>query len=166
MKKYRKLAVAILSLMFAFTCSITVFANSSWRWFSETRPYDLLPIVITFTLAVEIVSIHFISRLNNIGKTIFFVVLANILSFLVPYGFLYVVPSLYSFEQMLEHQPIYNVGFLYLVITLAVEVPTVYFSLRKSAPNRTKMLLTILISNVVTTVLAAVIEHTVCRGAW
>lgn len=166
MKKYRKLTVAILSLMFAFSCSVTVFANSSWRWISETRPYDLLPIVIIMTLVVEVISIHFISRLKNIAKTIFFVVLANILSFLVPYVFLYIVPSLYSFEQMLEHQPIYNVGFLYLIITLAVEIPTVYFSLRKSAPNPKKTMLTILLSNVVTTILTAVIENTVCKGTW
>ena len=166
MKKYRKLTVATWSLMFAFTCSLEVFANSSWRWISETRPYDLLPVVIILTLAIETVSIHFISKLKNIAKTIFIVLAANTVSFLTPYCFLYCVPSLYTFEQMLEHQPIYNVGLLYLIITLAVEIPIVYFSLKKSAPNPKKMMLTVLLCNVATTILTAVIENTVCKGIW
>ncbi len=54
--------VAILS------CALfpaAVFANSSWVWISEKRPYDLLPFVIAGTLIIEIAVIYRIPKMKK-----------------------------------------------------------------------------------------------------
>lgn len=166
MKKYKVLSFLLLAFIFVFICPLNVFANSSWRWISETRPYDVLPFVVILTLVIECLSVCFIAKVKNIPKLIFVVLLANILSFAAPYLFLFIIPSLYTFEQTLEHTPFYIVGITYLFITLAVEIPTVYFTLKKSSPNPQKLLFTIIGVNVLTTILTAIIERIFCTGSW
>ncbi len=166
MKKYRVLSSVLYAFIFVFLFATSVSANSSWRWISQTRPHDLLPLVVMLTLVIEVVSINFIPKVNALSKTIFFVMLANVLSFAAPYLLEYVTPSLYTFEQTLEHSPFYIVGVVYLIITLIVEIPTVYFGLKKTSCNSKKLLFTVISANVVTTVLTAIMERTLCKGAW
>ena len=166
MKKYNILSSLLLAAVFAFLFPMTVSANSSWQWISETRPYDILPVVVIITLLIEILTISFIPRVKALPKVVFFVVLANILSFAAPYVFLYFTSSLYTFEQALERMPYYTVGIVYLIVTLIVEIPTVFLGLKKSANNSKKLLLTAIGANVVTTVLTAVVERIFCRGSW
>lgn len=165
MKKYSIISSILLVLTFIFTSNITTYANSSWRWISETRPYDVLPFVIILTLFIEVLSIYFIPKVNNLPKTVLFIILANIFSFAAPYLFLYFTPNLiYTFEQTLEHLPIYTIGITYLFVTLVVEIPIVYFGLKKSSDNSKKLLITIASANIVTTILTAIIERIFCRG--
>ena len=60
-------------------------ANSSWRWISETRPWDILPYVVAITLLIEIASIVVIAKIKPIWKVSLSVVIANLLSFAAPY---------------------------------------------------------------------------------
>lgn len=166
MKKYNIMSLIIFGLIFVFTFPISVYANSSWHWISETRPHDVLPLVIIFTLFIEILSIYFISKVKNIPKVVLFVMLANILSFLAPYLFLYITPSLYTFEQTIENMPFFIVGIVYLLVTLIVEIPTVYLALRKYSCNSKKLLFTVIVANFVTTILTAIIERVICKGTW
>ena len=160
----------LLTLLFCFiflsVFPVTVFANSSWYWISETRPHDVLPFVIVLTLAIEILSIYFIPKTKNLPKVISLIFLANLFSFSAPYLFLYITPSLYSFEQTLKHTPFYTVGAVFLLVTLIVEVPTVYFALKKSSAKTKMLLFTVIGTNVITTLFTAVIERVVCRGSW
>lgn len=166
MKKYNMLSSVLLVFVFLSLFTVTVSANSSWYWISETRPHDLLPFVIILTLVIEVLLIYFIPKVNALPKTVFFVMLANVLSFASPYLFIYTIPSLYTFEQTLEHLPFYIVGVVYLIITLSVEIPIVYFALRKYSYNSKKLLVTVFSANFVTTVLTAIIERTLCKGSW
>ena len=67
-----------------------VLANSSWTGISRVRPYDIFPIVVVVTLAVQTIVIYRLGELESrkeeeVTKTFFVVVLANLFSFLVSY---------------------------------------------------------------------------------
>lgn len=143
-----------------------VWANSSWRWISELRPFDILPFVVAATLLIEILAINYIPGLRRLGKVALVVGLANLLSFLLPYG-LYLNNEMgYTLMQVLDHLPVYIVGLGYLLLTLAAEVPVVYFALRKNAPRRKVLLGTVVGANVLTTALVALVERLICYGVW
>ncbi|MCI9596086.1 MAG: hypothetical protein HFE75_02075 [Firmicutes bacterium] len=155
--------VAILS------CALfpaAVFANSSWVWISEKRPYDLLPFVIAGTLIIEIAVIYRIPKMKKMSKVCGLVILANLLSFAVPY--LLRIPSGvgYSFVENLDAFPSYTVNILFLIMTLAVEVPFLYKFLRKDTEKEKTLLLTLIVVNVLTTIGVAVVERIFCYGSW
>jgi len=51
-------------------------------------------------------------------------------------------------------------------INLLIELPIVYFFLVEKTQNKRWLLISILLSNIVTTVLAAAVERIFCRGSW
>ena len=132
------------------------YANSSWVWISETRPWDILPWVIVGTLVIEILAIAL------------FVTLGNLLSFLAPYLIKWAAYTMdgFDFDKYLNHAPSFITGTFYFALTLIVELPLVYCSLvPKEKPSR-KLMWTVIVANVVTTALVAIIEHTLCQGQW
>lgn len=168
MNNKKILPALLLDLCVIFLFPVTALANSSWRWISERRPYDILPFVIIFTLLIEIFYIKYFSGTKIRFALSVSVIIGNILSFLAPYLFNYLIPGLYTFEQLLEHTPFYIVGFIYLCITLIIEIPTVFitiFLLDKSVSG-TKLLCSIAVANVITTVLTALTERIFCPGSW
>jgi len=100
------------------------------------------------------------------------VTLANLASFLLPYllealsmmseGFANDLVS--GFVENLDSGPAYIVGFMYLVITLIVEIPIVYAVLNNRTGNRKKLLTTIILVNIATTLLVLMIERILCIG--
>ena len=60
----------------------------------------------------------------------------------------------------------FTVGIIYLVMTITIELPVVYFLLRKNVENKKRLLATIIITNTVTTSMVAIIERIVCVGKW
>ena len=141
----------------------TAYANSSWHWVSQTRPYDVLPIAIIVTLLVEIVGTVRIAGTNKI-KSILFVLIGNLASFLTPY--LFALNSWYGFENTLNHTPFYNIGIGYFVMTLIVEIPIVYFGLHNNCTTRKKLMSVIVLTNVITTVFTCLLERILCHGVW
>jgi hypothetical protein len=157
---------------------ITAYANSSWVWFTQTRPLDLLPIVIVITLAIEIIAVNKFAKVNNLKWVVPVVVLANLVSFLIPYAWIAVSPfNLYSmsnlgegfFEsirQSINTYPFFTISLFYLFLTLVIETPIVYSFLHKKAVDKKILIKVIIIANTVTTVIAFAIEHIFCRGEW
>ena len=148
-------------------------ANSSWRWLTKTRPWDLLPLVIAVTLLVEVLAVWFDLGRKRLVKTAACVTVANLLSFAAPYvcewgtmRFDGTTGRSYSFLEHLDHWPVYTVGIAYLLITLAVEVPVVYRVLRADANRKKRLLLTIILANLATTAFTAFVERVATRGAW
>ena len=43
MKKNNTLMSVTLAFIMTFGFSLSTFANSSWRWITASRPYDVLP---------------------------------------------------------------------------------------------------------------------------
>ena len=144
--------------------STLVYANSSWRWLSETRPYDVLPLAILLTLAVEILGLCVLAKTKPL-KTSLVVILANLLSFAAPYLCL-LGDEIYSFSQALENMPFYTVGIIYLMMTLIIEIPVVYFSLQKETVGGKRLFWTILLTNTATTLITAILERLLCYGRW
>lgn len=169
MKKYKLFSLSVISLLGALMFAVSASANSSWVWISETRPYDILPFVVAGTLLIETVAVNLVSKVGNWYKTFFAVFVGNIISFIAPYiGYsnsLYGQMG-YTLSQIIDRGPYYTVGTVFLLLTLIIELPVVYFLLKKDADNKKKLAVTIVLANIVTTVLVAVVERTLCYGRW
>ena len=174
--KKRTICLSTILILLWFS-SITAFANSSWVWISETRPDDLLPFVIAGTLIIEILAVRFLAGIKKLRKIIPVTVIANLVSFAMPYFLVAVtvrmdnatVPAgetLYTVEDTLEKWPTYTVGLSFLIMTLDCEIPIVYNALKKETENHKKLALVIAGSNILTTVLTAIVERTLCYGRW
>ena len=165
MKKFKYLSVLVTSMLLVMLSTSTVFANSSWHWVTDTAPINLLPFVAIGTLIIETLAINIIPKINKPLKVFAVVAIANLLSFLMPYILLAGEPPYYSIKAAFRC-PFYTVGLVFLFMTLAVELPVVYFTLRKKVENKKRLLLVIIGSNVVTTVLVAIVERVLCYGRW
>ncbi len=168
MKKYKLFSTLVISLFLLHLFSLTTFANSSWVWISETRPYDVLPWVAIGTLIIETISILFFAKIKNGFKVFTFVTVANTISFATPYlvNLMSYYEQMFSFDKYLEHWPSYTVGILFCIATILIEFPVVYFSLRKNAVSNKRFAITIIVSNIITTTLVAIIERIFCVGRW
>ena len=169
MKKYKLFSMSVISVLGVSAFPMLASANSSWVWISETRPYDILPFVIIGTLLIETVAVNLVGKVDNWYKTFFAVLVGNIISFVVPYiGYsnsLYGQMG-YTLSQIIDRGPYYTVGTAFLLLTLIIELPVVYFMLKKDDDSKNKLALCIALANVVTTVLVAVVERTLCYGRW
>ena len=169
MKKYKLFSMSVISALGVSAFPMLASANSSWVWISETRPYDILPFVIIGTLLIETVAVNLMGKVGNWYKTFFAVLVGNIISFIAPYiGYsnsLYGQMG-YTLSQIIDRGPYYTVGTAFLLLTLIIELPVVYFMLKKDADSKKKLVLCIVLANVVTTVLVAIVERTLCYGRW
>ena len=169
MKKYKLFSMPVISVLGVSVFPMLASANSSWVWISETRPYDILPFVIIGTLLIETVAVNLVSKVGNWYKTFFAIFIGNIISFVVPYiGYsnsIYAEAG-YTLSQIIDRGPYYTVGTAFLLLTLIIELPVVYFMLKKDADSKKKLALCIVLANVVTTVLVAIVERTLCYGRW
>ncbi len=158
----------ILAFIMCFGFSVTAFANSSWAWITESRPYDVLPFVIVFTLVTETCIIAYFSKIESKSRVFVPVLIGNLLSYAMPYivysNSLY--GEVYGLKHALDHSPYYTVGIHFLVMTLVVELPVVYLSLRKKAADKKVLTITTVAINVITTLVVALIERLICRGQW
>lgn len=167
----RKRKIALLSLCMACLPSAAL-ANSSWRWFTKTRPHDLLPAAIAVTIAIEICLLVRFSGVKSGKWAAGSVIAANLVSFLVPWAleyeeYLYSGWSMYmGFDAFLSKTPHYQVTILFLLMTLLFELPVLYLLLRKCAQNKKRLMLTAAGANALTTLICAVMERTLCRGQW
>jgi len=162
---YKRIVIVTLILAFVTTFA---FANSSWHWISETRPFDILPWVVIATLVVEIGVLCWCVK-ESYFRVCVVVILANLLSFVAPFFLDWGLGQYqllgYDFKRFLNNTPRYIIGMTYGLLTLAVEVPVVY-TLFKTKVEHKKLLLTVGALNVFTTVMVFAIERIVCEGAW
>jgi DNA integrity scanning protein DisA with diadenylate cyclase activity len=139
--------------------------NSSWVWFTE-NPITILPLVILFTLLVETIMIIKINKMKKIIKSILVIVLANLISFLLPYIILGALDDMYYLKQTLNKLPIYIINTGYLIITIIIEIPIVYNMLKGNADSKKKLIISTMVVNIVTTLATVIIEHIKYRGSW
>jgi len=148
---------------------LIVYANSSWHWVTMS-PMKVLPFAIIITLLIETVAIMKFGKVSNGKKTVIIVCLANLMSFLAPYierAYRFIPTSGgFSITAAFNKGPYYIVLLGYLLLTIIVELPIVYFMLRKDSSNKINLLSSIIVFNIVTTVLVAVSERILCIGQW
>ena len=160
-----RISIMIMALMVLFP--VNAFADSSWVWISEKRPFDILPWVAMGTILIEWLSIWLIPRTGHAFQVLGIVMVANAASFLLPYAFLKADLSWYgTFEHILDSGPHYIVSGVFLLLTLLVEMPIVYNVLKSKVQDKKKLQLTIIISNMITTAGVAIIERLITEGYW
>lgn len=176
MKRHRGIISLGVVLYFLLLFPIMASANSSWHWISAKKPYELLFFIAPLTIAAEFAAINFIPQIRKPKKVLLVVGAANLASFLAPYLLLLLddilldnIPyetTVLTIGQICDHIPYYTVGVVFWVVTLCVELPIVYFTLRKDCEKKRRLLLTIIGVNVVTTGLCALAERLLCYGEW
>ena len=154
-------AVSILLLLTADT----VYADSSWVWLTDTQPFALLPVATVLTITIEVVVIRYLSAARPFRRVLLVVTLANAVSFLLPYVILWLENQWYgSFSQILSSGPYYIVGGFYLLLTLILELPLTYGLLRGNTEHQRKLVFSIVLSNVLTTGMVALMERMLTAG--
>jgi len=167
--KKKVATVFFLTSLYIFMLPVVSNANSSWHWVTVS-PLKVLPFAIFFTLIIETAAIVFAGKTADIKKSFIAVALANIFSFLAP-GFFRAyrfIPTsgVFSLSAAFNKGPYYIVLTGYLVLTLVVEVPTVYFLLSKETKSKRWLIISIVASNIITTLLVALCERQICIGSW
>jgi len=74
--------------------------------------------------------------------------------------------QIYTFWESLDTSPNYIIGIAYFVMTVLVELPVVYFGIKKNVKNKRMFIFTVIGSNIITTVLTAITERIICVGSW
>ena len=166
MKRRVAIRIIVLSSLMLLILPQAVFADSSWCWLTDTRPFDILPPVALVTIVIEVLAIWLIPNTGKLMKTAVAVILANAASFLLPYALLLNDPVYPKFDDMLNAGPNYIVGAGFVILTLVLEIPIVYNLLKKHVDSKKKLLWSIIGSNIVTTAMVAVIERMVTDGYW
>ena len=160
-----RISIMIMALMALF--SLNAFADSSWVWISEKRPFDILPWVALGTILIEWLSIWLIPKTGHSLKVLGIVMIANAASFLLPYAFLKADLSWYgTFEHILDSGPHYIVSGVFLLMTIIIEMPIVYNALKKQVQDRRKLKVVIIVSNIITTAGVAIVERLITEGHW
>ena len=171
LKKYDLLSIIIMIGIIIICFSMTAYANSSWRWLT-TSPLPILPFAIISTLIIETLAVVKFGTVKNSKKAFCIVAFANFLSFLAPYLFrgyrLMPVTSAGQSSLILafEKGPYFIILTGYLLLTIIVELPVTFFMLKKSAESIKKLAISILVANITTTLMVAVIERIICIGRW
>lgn len=168
MNRYKAITNTTITTLLILAFSLTAFANSSWVWISETRPYDVLPFVAIATLIIETAALNGFLKIGNWHRVFTGVLIGNLISFAVPYiGYSNTTPYYdMPLSYILERGPFYTVGAAFLFLTVAVELPFIYFWLKKDVKNKKLLVLTTVMANIVTTVMVAVAERVLCEGRW
>ncbi|MBR2417106.1 MAG: hypothetical protein IKB12_00605 [Clostridia bacterium] len=166
MNRYKAITNTTITALLILAFSFTAFANSSWVWISETRPYDVLPFVAIATLIIETAALNLILKTGNWHKVFSGVLIGNLISFAVPYIGYSNTPPYYDMplSYILERGPFYTVGAAFLFLTVAVELPFIYFWLKKDVKNKKLLVLVTVVANVVTTAMVALVERLLCEG--
>ena len=166
MNRYKAITNTTITTLLILAFSFTAFANSSWVWISETRPYDVLPFVALATLIIETAALNGFLKIGNWHRVFTGVLIGNLISFAIPYiGYSNTTPYYdMPLSYILERGPFYTVGAAFLFLTVAVELPFIYFWLKKDVKNKKLLVLTTVMANIVTTVMVAVAERVLCEG--
>lgn len=163
--KKTKVGLIIIALL-TICIPQTVYANSSWMWFTKTAPYQLLPFVAVLTIAIEYFIILKLLNVEKKGKLFLTVCVANLVSFLLPYVATYYANGGESIKSLFGEIDYYTINAGYLFLTLLIECPIVYALVADEVKNKKKSIGIIAVANVVTTVLVIIIERIVCKVAW
>ena len=145
------------------------FANSSWHWVT-TSPMTVFPFAVILTLSIETFAVVKYGRVSNTKNSILVIGLANLLSFLAPYlerAYRFIPTSGgFSLFAAFNKGPYYMVLSGFLLLTVVIELPLVYFLLKDHTTTKKSLFVSILLSNIATTVIVAGLERLICIGRW
>jgi hypothetical protein len=167
MNRHRALSALLIGTLIMLI-PVTAYANSSWHWITVS-PMKILPFVIILTLIVEIASVYLVGKVKNFRRIFYVVALANLFSYLAPYierAYRFIPTGGFSISSAFNKGPFYIVRLGYLILTIVIELPIAYWLLRKQTDNQKMLAISIIGSNILTTVAVAIVERIVCIGQW
>ena len=148
---------------------VATYANSSWHWVT-TSPMTVFPLAVIITLLIETFAVVKYGKVSNTRKSIMIIGIANLLSFLAPYlerAYRFIPTSGgFSIFAAFNKGPYYMVLSGFLLLTVVIELPLVYFLLKDHTTSKKCLLVSILLSNIATTVIVAGLERLICIGRW
>lgn len=157
-------------IIFMQILSLNVFADSSWHWITDIHPRVIFPIAVIATLLCEFFGVTLICKIKKWWKVFLIIIVANLASFLFPCLFFVIFSPYGDFASSIKafdsNYPSYIIEPFYLFLTLIIEVPIVYFTLKNECTNRKKLLITVIAVNIFTTAMIAIIERIFCVGSW
>ena len=122
MKRWIHASLILFLLISVVLFGATAFANSSWQWISETKPFDLLPIVAIATIFIETAAINWGGNVHRLYKVFGINILANMVSFFIPYLLNWADQvthmKYHVFSDMIQYDHIYTVGTYYFILEL------------------------------------------------
>lgn len=161
-------ALVCISIVFALFPAAS-YANSSWHWVT-TSPMTVFPFAVILTLLIETFAVVKYGKVSNTKKSILVIGLANLLSFLAPYlerAYRFIPTSGgFSIFAAFHKGPYYMVLSGFLLLTVVIELPLVYFLLKDLTTSKKSLLVSIMLSNIATTVIVAGLERLICIGRW
>ncbi|MGI6605406.1 MAG: hypothetical protein GX062_06500 [Firmicutes bacterium] len=162
----RALFIIFVILVVFFTPSPTVHANSSWQWLT-VRPCDVLLLILALIALMEAGVVTRFARVLDARKSFVVVLLANAVSHLFPYG-LRMLACWHKFRCVCKalDAPYYTVGTYSLIMTAVVELPAVYFVLRRLVDDTRRLGWILVLANISSTLVAAGVERLLCHGHW
>ena len=173
----KKRMLGIFLVTFISFSIVPIYANSSWYWLTDS-PLTLLPIAVVATLLIETVIIVVVNKIKYPGslKTAVVIALANCVSFLTPYVVSGInenesYPSLGFYGALTKYvseNPAYLIGFSFFLLTMFIETPIIYYYLvlKLNVKNKKALLLSIIVANVITTVIVFLLEHALFFGEY
>lgn len=129
-----------------------------------------MPLAVALTILIEISFVTLTLKITNIRKVCGVIILGNVMSFITPYIVVYCIQrenmGYKTFERAFAGGAYYIIGLGYLFLTIIIELPIVYYGLRKEIKNKTFGCMVICIVNGITTGVVFIIERIACYGQW
>ena len=162
MKKHFFISIACVFAVFTAFFSTNAYAFSIFNINTDSFSYSkFLPVVVGGTFLIEAVIIMLVTKIRRIVNVSFSVLIANIASFLVIRILLGVLMHKFFYSEMLINGTSmidWLIFGLCFVITLAIELPIIWFSLKPFTPKKKILVLSAVSANIVSFIAIAVFE--------
>ena len=161
MRKYNFISAACVFGVFTAVFSTNAYAASFYidpQTFSYAK---VMPIVIGIALVIEPLIIMLFSKVRRIVNVSFAVLLANVASFLIIRVFLGALRHKFFYSGPLINGTSLTdwlVPGLCFVVTLGVELPIIWFSLKPFTPQKTRLIWCAAAANTVSFIVVTVFE--------
>lgn len=162
MKKHNIIATFLTTLTLLLTLNSTASAYTSARINLILQNYSsYFPMIVGGMLVIEVIMIMLLTDVKRIVNVSFAVLVANVASFVLPRIALGLLKHDFFYQGMITQGLISSniiAGVAYLVVSLIIELPILYFMLRVFTPKKVRLMVVAAAANVVTTVAFTVVE--------
>lgn len=162
MKKHNIIATFLTTLTLLLTLNSTASAYTSARINLILQNYSsYFPMIVGGMLVIEVIMIMLLTDVKRIVNVSFAVLVANVASFVLPRIALGLLKYDFFYQGMITQGLISSniiAGVAYLVVSLIIELPILYFMLRVFTPKKVRLMVVAAAANVVTTVAFTVVE--------
>ena len=162
MKRHSIIATPLTILTLIFTLNTTAFAYSHMK--VAPIPFDYtkyFPLIVGGMLVIEGIMILLLTDIKRIVNVSFAVLVANVASFALTRIGIGLLRHEVFYKGMITQGLISSniiAGAAYLVVSLIIELPILYFMLRVFTPKKVRLMVVATAANIVSTVAFVIVE--------